>query len=343
MNLAVRVFGAAARVLLPATFHREFASEWRTAFADQYREVRRQARLKSTIQFWLREILGLLATAVREYRSIFLDRRQAKRRRGMQTPSPKRNRDMLNTLRGDVLYALRTIVKTPVVTTVAVVSLALGITATTVVFSMLNSWLLRPLPYPDADRLVLIYENNRNTPDRSQGVAPANFHDWRAQAKSFSVLIASDFDRVNLTDVERPEQLRISRVSPNFFSVVGADPMLGRTFLLDEGGAASVPVAVLGEGLWRNQLGAAPDIVGKTLTLNGTVHTVVGVMPETFDFILGTVDLWTAADFESRRDDRQVHSMVVTGRLRAGVTLDQAQTEMTAIASRLGGAVPGNQ
>ena len=148
MNLAVRVFGAAARVLLPATFHREFASEWRTAFADQHREVRRQARLKSTIQFWLREILGLLATAVREYRSIFLDRRQAKRRRGMQTPSPKRNRDMLNTLRGDVLYALRTIVKTPVVTTVAVVSLALGITATTVVFSMLNSWLLRPLPLP---------------------------------------------------------------------------------------------------------------------------------------------------------------------------------------------------
>ncbi len=336
MNLAVRVFGAAARFLLPATFHREFASEWRAAFADQYRAVRRRARPKDTIQFWLREILGLLSTAVREYRSIFLDRRQTMhRRRRTQAHTPKRNREMLNTLRKDVHYAFRTIVKTPVVTTVAVLSLALGITATTVVFSMLNSWLLRPLPYPDADRLVLIYGNNRNTPDRSQGVAPANFHDWRAQARSFSVLIASDFDLVNLTDVERPEQLTINRVSPNFFSVVGADPMLGRTFLLDEGGAASAPVAVLGETLWRNQFGAAPDIVGKTLTLNGTIHTVVGVMPETFDFILGSVDLWTAADFESRRDDRQVHSMVVTGRLRAGVTLDQAQTEMAAIASRM--------
>jgi putative ABC transport system permease protein len=321
-------------VLLPRAFHREFALELRTALTDQYRLVRGSGP-QGVARFWLREIGGLLATSGREYRDIVSSARQAGRRHRNQLPSPKRNRDMIGTFRKDLVYAFRMIVKTPVVSAIAVLSLALGVAANTTIFSIVNSWLLRPLPYPDADRLVMMFESDPKDPDNQFSVRYANFFDWREQATSFDSWIATDFGVANLTGLERPEQVTLANVTPNFFSVVASEPMLGRTFLPEEGGTEDAPVAVMSETLWRNRFGAHADIVGNTVTLNDRVYTVVGVMPETFDFILGTVGLWIADDFESGRTDREDHELRPTARLGPGVSLAQARNEMEAITARL--------
>ncbi len=241
----------------------------------------------------------------------------------------------MNTLLRDVLYAFRMIVKTPVVTGIAIVSLAIGVAANTTIFSILNSWLLRPLPYPEADRMVMVWENELSEASDFEAVTPANFLDWKQQSTSFDALIAADFTTANLTSVDRPEQLTVADVTPNFFSLLGASPILGRTFLESEGGDEDAPVAVLSETLWRNRFGARSDILNTILTLDGSSVTVVGVMPETFDFLVGSVNLWQATDFENRRDDRTDHTLVVTARLKPGIVPSQAQSEMTAVASRL--------
>lgn len=242
---------------------------------------------------------------------------------------------MINTLRQDLTYAFRVILKTPAVTFIAVLSLAIAVGVNTSIFSVLNSWLLRPLPYPDAERLVMVWENDRNDSDDTDGATPANYFDWQEQSNSFEVLVAADFSIANLTGIERPKQLTVANVTPEFFSVLGADPIVGRTFRGDEGDAEDSPVVVIAESLWRDRFASDRSVSNQTITLDGRTHTVVGVMPETFDFLLGSVDLWIADTFASQRTDRTSHRLVVTGRLRAGVTPVQAQNEMTAIASRL--------
>ncbi len=242
---------------------------------------------------------------------------------------------MFSTLYRELRHALRAIARTPGLSFIAILSLALGIAANTSIFSLAHSFLLRPLPYTDADRLVVVWESQRSRFEDRQGAPPADFFDWREQASSFDALIAADFTSKTLTGTDRPEQLSVARVSPGFFAALGSEPMHGRTFRPDEGKTGEAPVAVLSESLWRGRLGTADGVVGTDLTLDGEGHTVVGVMPEGFDFLLGTVDLWIASDFEEQRQERGERSLVVTGRLAPGISLDQAQAEMSAIASRL--------
>ncbi len=242
---------------------------------------------------------------------------------------------MFSRLYRELRHALRTIARTPGLSFVAILSLALGIAANTSIFSLAHSFLLRPLPYADADRLVLVWESQRSRFEDRQGAPPADYFDWREQASSFDALIASDFTSRTLTGTDRPEQLSVARVSPDFFAVLGSEPMRGRAFLPEEGRDGEAPVAVVSESLWRGRLGAEDGILGTELTLDGESHTVVGVMPEGFDFLLGTVDLWIASDFEGEREERADRSLVVTGRLKPEVSPDQAQAEVSAIASRL--------
>ena len=242
---------------------------------------------------------------------------------------------MLYTLRKDFLYSFRMISKSPVVSAIAVISLALGVAANVSIFSLMNSWLLRPLPYPDADRLVMVYENNRNSLDQTQGVAAANYFDWQQQSSSFDELVAATYDQANLTGIDTPQQIRVAWVTPNFFEMLGAETIAGRTFTADEGGPDDDRVAVMVETVWRNQYGADEGVVGDTIILDGQPLTVVGVMPETLDFVLGDVSLWVADDTTARRDDRTSHWYQVTGRLAEGVTVEQARADMDAIAARL--------
>ena len=330
--LSLKLFAAAIRVLLPSSLHEEFAGDFETTLLDQYRAVRYEA-VSKRVAFWMREISGLITTAFRE--AYPGSRRHNRRRRRINPPAPRRSRNMISSLRQDATYAIRMILKTPVVTTIAIVSLAIGIAANTTIFSLVNSWLLKPLPYPESDRLVLVWQNDRIESDDTENVTVANFWDWRAEAASLGDWTASQFQTMNLTGLDRPEQLTIARVNPDYFKVLGAEPMFGRTFYTQEGGAEDPPVAVIGETLWRNRFGAAPSLVGNTIALDGQSYTVVGIMPETFDFLLGTVALWIAADFGDQRHNREDQTLLVTARLNPGVTVQQAQSEMTALAARL--------
>ncbi len=242
---------------------------------------------------------------------------------------------MLRSLGRDIIHSLRVIAKSPIVSVIAVLSLALGIALNVTIFSLFNSWLFRPLPYPAGESLVMVYENNRNDPDPFNSVSPANYFDWKERSQTLEEWLATRYELLSLTGIDHPQQLMVGYVTPDFLQVLGAEAMVGRTFMLDEGGAEDDLVAVMKEALWRNQYGADPEIVGRTVLLNGAPHTVVGVLPETFDFLLGTVSIWIASDLEELREEREARSLIVTARLRSGVTPEQAQAEMTSLAADL--------
>jgi putative ABC transport system permease protein len=247
---------------------------------------------------------------------------------------------MFGSLRQDFIFALRMIAKTPAVTGIAVVSLAVGVAANTTVFSLVHRWLLRPLPYPESERLVMVWENDLLEVSDQALVAPANFFDWSAESTALEDWIASEFETANLTGAEQPEQLTVANVTPDYFSVLGAIPLAGRVFRADEGGLEDGPVAVMSETLWRTRFGESADIVGSDVTLDGARYTVVGIMPETFDFLLGNVSLWLAADFRDRSHDRKSRSLFVSARAKRGVSLYQVQAEMSALARRLADRYP---
>jgi putative ABC transport system permease protein len=236
----------------------------------------------------------------------------------------------------DLVYASRTLIKTPGFTLVAVIALALGIGANTAILSVVDTVLLRPLPYKDADQLVMVWEDAslvgfpHNTP------APANFIDWRAQNQVFQELAATARLSFNLTGSGEPERIDGRRVSTNLFSLLGVDAQLGRTFLPEEDQAGSHHVVIMSNGLWQRRFGSDPAIIGRSLTLNGESFTVVGVMPAKFQFPSREDDLWIPLAFPAEEAARRgSHYIEVVGRLKPGVTLEQAQAEMNTIAIRL--------
>ena len=247
---------------------------------------------------------------------------------------------MVGSFRKDLAYAFRMALKTPIVTAIAVVSLALGVSANTTIFTIVNQWLLRPLPYHDSESLVILWEDDRNAAGDQDLASAANYLDWRDQSTSFAGVFASQPGVANLTGLDRPERVNTTRVTPSLFGTLDAHPLIGRTFLPDEGGVEDEPVVVLGEMLWRSRFGSDSETVGRTIMLNGSSYTVVGIMPECFDFLFGNVGLWIADDFANRRDNRDRHSLLVSARLQPGVTPASAQSELTAIAARLESSYP---
>jgi predicted permease len=236
----------------------------------------------------------------------------------------------------DVRFGLRTMLKNPGFTVVAVITLALGIGANTAIFSVVNAVLLRPLDYEDPDRLVMVYENNWQKGWTRFAVAPGNFATWREQNQVFEQIAAFTGSSFALVGKGDPEQLQGTRVSANLFALLGAKPALGRAFLPEEDQPGGERVVVVSHRLWQRRFAADPGLVGKPLTLNGQSYTVVGVMPAGFLFPNPRTELWVPVAFSA--DDlgnRGGHSVVAIARLKPGVTVEQAQTEMNAIAARL--------
>ena len=239
----------------------------------------------------------------------------------------------------DLRYALRMLLKSPGFAAVAVFTLALGMGANTAIFSVVHAVLLRPLPYPAAGQLmrVFITENRR-------GTFPASLDDyrsWRDQSHAFASLAAYDYGTsYNLTGNGDPERLLGNRVTPSFFSVFGVRPALGRTFAPEDDRPGAAPVAVLSHALWRNRFNSDLKIVGRTLTLNDTVCTIVGVMPEGFR-VPAAAQLWTPLDLTT--SDQGGRWLAVVGRLRPGATLAQAQAEMDTIAAHPPGGQVANR
>lgn len=247
----------------------------------------------------------------------------------------------MTTLMQDLRYAFRMLLKNPGFAAVAVIALALGIGANTAIFSVVNTVLLRSLPYDDPDRLMVVRENK--LPQFSEfSISPGNFLDWQKQNTSFENLVAINGSAYNLVsgDVE-PERLRGARVSAGLFELLGVKPAQGRTFIDAEDQPGHENVAILSGGLWKRRFGADPNIVGQSITLSASSYTVIGIMPATFGFPDRDTELWTPIAFTARQAQQHgSHYLSVIGRLKQGVTRQQADTEMSAIAARLAEQYP---
>ena len=235
----------------------------------------------------------------------------------------------------DVRYGVRVLLRSPGFTTVAVLTLALGIGANTALFSVVSGVLLHPLPFPAPDELHSVYTRTERFPKGS--VSYLNFRDWQRATGAFSALGAYRSDDFNLTGSGEAERLRTCMVSSEFFPLLGVRPMVGRTFTADEDRAGAEPVVVLADGLWKRKFGGAPDIAGRTITLNGRLYTIVGVAPGRLNVsddadVYVPIGQWTDETF---RDRRVSMGMRVVGRVKPGVTTAQAQADMDRIARDL--------
>jgi len=238
----------------------------------------------------------------------------------------------------DVRYGVRMLLKTPVVAAVAAASLAMGIAANTTTFAVANGFLFAPFPYEDQDELVLISEVHSKSTD-DEWLSPGNFLDYRARASVFERMVAYDVLPANLTGGAEPERVRLVRMSPETFAVMGRSPMLGRDFEEKEGVAGAGAVAVLSHPFWQRYFAADRSILGKSVTIDGKTFDVVGVMPEDFDFLPANVDLFIPANWEDRSSDRE-RGLLVMGRLMDGRTPEEAEAEISAISSQLAAEHP---
>ncbi len=247
---------------------------------------------------------------------------------------------MLTLLR-DLRYSLRTLRKAPDFTIVALLVLALGIGANTAIFSVVNSVVLRPLPYPGADRLAFIWETDLKDGIQREGPSAPNFLDWKEQSQSFEDMTLFEVGTGTLTGEGEPAQAVGLRVTTNFLSMLGARTVLGRGFTAAEGaGQARYPVAVLTNGFWKSRFGADPHVIGRTFSLNSEPYTVIGVLAPNFWQPLPS-DIyvpWPVAQLRAK--DRADHDFGVIARLKPNVSFTRAQAELSAIARRIDAQTP---
>ena len=241
----------------------------------------------------------------------------------------------MNTIWQDLRYGARMLLKNPGFTLVAIVTLALGIGANTTIFSVINSLLLKPIPFPEADRLVLVWQSQVNDPKNRNIISAPNFWDWRRQNDVFANMAIFDSagKGYNLSGGGEPERVSGVRVSAGFFDVLGVKPRLGRTFLLEEENPGKHQVVVLSNGLWRSRYNSDPDIVGKTIKVDSEDHTVIGVAPPEFEFQFFSPprQLWVPVAYTQGDQSRGSNSFFCLARLKPGVTMEQARAQMNTI------------
>src|SRR5215216_4146269 len=241
----------------------------------------------------------------------------------------------METLFQDLRFGIRSLVRNPGFTVVAALALALGIGANTAVFSVVNAVLLRPLPFKDPDRLVTISETNQSRGMNQNQVSPVTFSEWLQQKQIFDDVTAWWYPQVNLTDSNNePARVRTIDVTDNFFSVIGVQPVLGRGFLAGEDKRGAERVAVLNHKLWQTRFNSDPNIIGKSIALDGRSYSCIGVMPQGFNFPENT-ELYCPLGWDVTQHNRAAHFMEVVARLKPEVTLDRAQSEMNGLAARL--------
>lgn len=311
--------------------------------------LRRRAdeELEEELQFHL-EMQG------RKNRGHYQDPAEAKRQARLQFGSLVRATEECREVRGisfievlikDLRFAVRMLRKSPGFTAVALLTLALGIGANTTIFSMVNAVLLRPLPYPNADRLVALYDYTSS--DGNESFSYLDFLEWQRENHSFASLAEySQLDsNFTLTGTAQTEHLQGELISAEFFDTLGVKPLIGRTFRTEEDHLGGAPVALLSEGLWRRRYAARPTILGQTIALNGNAYTVVGIIPANFyfngtEFLASDVYTLVGQSTDWSLRDRKITYQHGIGRLGPGVTFEQAQADMDTIARRLADRYP---
>src|SRR5438552_408037 len=250
----------------------------------------------------------------------------------------------MNSLFNDIRYGVRSLLKRPGFTAIAVITLALGIGANTAIFSVVNTLLLRPLPFKEPARLVQVWEANYKRGRNTMEVSYPNFADWRDQNQVFEQIAAYSDKTFNLTDTGEPERIQGEIVSPSIFPLLGIKPVLGRVLLPEEDHPNKVFSVVMSERLWRRLFNSNPQIIGRTIRLNSESFTVVGVVPNITDlFDLPTdAEVWVPISHSFGFNNRYGHYLDVVARLKPGVTREQAQANMDTIAGALAAQYPSS-
>src|ERR1051325_12088218 len=248
-----------------------------------------------------------------------------------------------NRTMNQIRFALRQLINNPAFSAVAIATLALGIGANTAIFSVVNAVLLRPLPYPDAERIMVL--NESSGPGQDYSVALPDYFDWQKEAKSFQYLACTHKESRNLSGItgRDPERVSCASVTRNFFNIVGMNAEIGRTFSEDEDKVGAPPVAVISDRLWARAFNRDRSVIGRSITLHDSNFTVIGVMPPEMTSPQDS-DVWLSMMRRSNNPvwmNRAIHPMIyVWGKLKGAVTVEQARTEMKGIAARLEKAYP---
>ena len=245
---------------------------------------------------------------------------------------------MLADMLRDTRYALRQLARSPGFTLVAILTLALGIGATSAIFSVVNGVLLRPLPYPEAESLVRVHEI---VPQYGRfSVAPATFLDWRAQSSVFERIAAYNSSSATFSEGDTPERIQGATVSFDLFELLGVRPMLGRSFRADEDAPGKNTVIVISHAMWQRRLGGDANVLGRSVTLSGVPVTVVGVMPAGFYYPSRDAEYWQPIALNPATASRGGHFLGVVARTKPGVSVQQANAEIKTIAERLAAQHP---
>src|SRR2546425_5302382 len=259
----------------------------------------------------------------------------------------KIGRELMETLIEVLRCGIRSLLARPAFTLISVVTLALGIGASTAVFTVVHAVLLRSLPYGNADRLVMVWENNRRRDLKQQNVINlGNFFDWKEQNHVFEDMAAFIDRNAKLTSDGEPEEIPTQIATRNFFSVLGVNPIMGRTFTAEDGKPNQPEVVVLGYGLWQRRFGGQ-GVIGRHLIINNRDFTVIGVLPSDFALHIAKnsmtnkpAEMWRPWQISNQLRERQGRFASAVGRLKPGVTLEQAQAEMNTIGARLSQQYP---
>jgi len=242
---------------------------------------------------------------------------------------------------GDARFALRSLKRAPIMACAAILTLSLGIGAATAIYSVVSAVVLRPLPFPNGERLYVIGEENAERGWHRQDAAPANYLDWKAQIPAFESIggFSEGKQSVTLTGNGEPRVIGYAQVTGSFFDVMGARAELGRVFRDEESWHQPAPIAVISDRLWRSALGADPQVVSKTIRLDGTAHTIVGVMPSSFAYPYPDADVWLTMGWDqSDREQvsfRRAHYMRAIARVKPGVSSAAADVQLQSVVRRL--------
>jgi putative ABC transport system permease protein len=304
-------FFRALLALFPFEFRADFGLEMEATFEDQERDAAARCGRWGRWRIWGRTLADVLRTAPREH---------------------------LDMLRQDAGFTVRAMRRSPAFALTAIVTLSLGIGATTAVFSLVNAVLLRPLPYRDARRLVMISSREPKA-GNIWSVSYADFQDWKRESRAFEDMEVLQLEAFNLTGLGEARRVTGMRVSAGLLPLLGVSPAQGRGLLLSDESTPANASAVLSHGFWLRWFGGARDVVGRSITMNGLTFTVVGVLPQSFSFPV-PIDVLTSLNLDPRVVERGNHAFQVLAHVRRDVTIDQARQEMAAIGQRLAEAYP---
>ncbi len=244
----------------------------------------------------------------------------------------------MNTLVNDLQYGLRMLAKHKGVSAIALLTLTLGIGVNSAIFSVVNAVVLRPLPYPESERLMVVWGNLHKTGLEEIEISALELKDFQQQCQAFEQIAAYNIQGFNLTGVDQPERLRGAAISANLFPTLRVQPQLGRNFLPDEDQAGNDTRVILGDSLWQRRFGGDPNVINRTIQLDGRTLTVVGVMPASFHFPDRDAEAWIPLAFTPdllQEDNRGSHFLNSIARLKPGVTHAQAQADLDTVTARL--------